>query len=253
MADIITDISDHILTITMNRPEKKNALTADMYALMADAIVKAENDMTVRVIIIQGVEGIFTAGNDLADFLNNPPRDSDAPVFRFIFALARSTVPIIAAVDGPAVGIGTTILPHCDFVVAADTTTFIMPFTSLGLVPENGSSYLMPKIMGHMRASELILSGRPFTAEDAKSYGLVSEVCKSEDLADIASKQAALFASKPPASMRKSKALLKSDMDVVVKHIEKESVQFSQALTSPEAIEALSAFMEKRKPDFSRF
>lgn len=253
MSDVIINAQDHILSITMNRPAKKNALTALMYGAMADAIEMAETDMNVRAILIQGVDGIFTSGNDLADFLAGPSGGLDSPVSRFIFALARSTVPLVAAVDGPAVGIGTTILLHCDCVVAADTTKFMLPFTNLGLVPEAGSSYLLPKIMGHTRASELILSGRAFAAEEAMSYGLINEVCSAGGLAEAASKRLAQFASKPPAAMRKSKALLKFDMPVVLERIRVEMEQFGEALASPEAKEAMQAFMEKRAPDFSKF
>ena len=250
---IIIDFQDHILSITMNRPLKKNALTAAMYSTMAEALEMAETDMSVRVIIFQGVDGIFTSGNDLADFLGNPVRGTDTPVSRFLFALARSTVPMIAAVDGPAVGIGTTMLLHCDMVIAADTSLFMMPFTNLGLLPENGSSYLLPKIMGHTKASELILTGRAFTAEEALSYGVINEVCKADELVTITAKWAALLASKPPSAMRKSKALMKTDMPVVIDRIRIEMEQFSEALVSPEAKEALTAFMEKRPPDFSKF
>ncbi len=253
MSDVIINAQDHVLSITMNRPAKKNALTPPMYAAMADAIEMAEADMSVRVILLQGVDGIFTAGNDLADFLDKPSSSLDSPVSRFLFALARSTVPLVAAVDGPAVGVGTTILLHCDFVVAADSTTFMLPFTNLGLVPEAGSSYLLPKIMGHTRASELILSGRPFKAGEALSYGLINEVCSAEDLADVVSKKVSQFASKPPAAMRKSKTLLKTDLPEVLDRIRIEMEQFGEALASPEAKEAMQAFMEKRAPDFSTF
>lgn len=253
MPDVNVNFEDHILSITMNRPHKKNALTAPMYATMADAIEMAESDMTVRVIVIQGVDGIFTAGNDLGDFLANPPLGLDAPVSRLLFALARSTVPIVAAVDGPAVGVGTTMLLHCDSVVAADTAVFMLPFTNLGLLPEAGSSYLLPKIMGHTRASELILSGRAFTADEAMSYGLINEVCKSGDLAAKAAKRVALLAGKPPSAMRKAKTLLKTDMPAVLDRIRIEMEQFGEALGSPEAKEAITAFMEKRAPDFSSF
>ena len=253
MSDTIIELKDHILSITMNRPAKKNALTAPMYAAMADAIESAEADMDVRVILFQGVDGIFTSGNDLGDFLANPPRGPESPVSRFLMALARSTVPMVAAVDGPAVGVGTTMLLHCDYVVAADTTTFMMPFTNLGLLPEAGSSYLLPKIMGHARASELILSGRGFSADEALSFGIINEVSTSADLAAAAAKHVGVFAAKPPAPMRKSKALLKDDMPVVLDRIQREMALFGEALGSEEAKEAMSAFMEKRAPDFSRF
>ena len=253
MSDVIITAQNHILSLTMNRPAKKNAITAPMYAAMADAIEMAETDMSVRVIILQGVDGIFTSGNDLADFLGSSERGLDAPVSRFLFALARSTVPIVAAVDGPAVGVGTTMLLHCDSVVAADNAVFMLPFTNLGLLPEAGSSYLLPKIMGHTIASELILTGRTFTSDEAKSYGLINEVCKAADLATIAAKRAKHLASKPPAAMRKAKALLKTDMPVVLDRIRIEMEQFSEALASPEAKEAMSAFMEKRAPGFSKF
>ena len=249
---ILIETKDHILTIRINRPEVKNALTADMYAAMADAIKEAEADLSIRAVVITGTEGCFTAGNDLKDFLQNPPKDETAPTFQFIRALVTATVPLIAAVDGPAVGIGTTLLLHCDLVYVTADAKLLMPFVNLGLVPENASSYLLPKLMGHTKAAELILMGKPVSGELAVEMGLANQVCDRDTLEQTAFAAAALLAEKPPAAVRTSKKLLRGylgDMEAAVKA---ETLAFTQALDSAEAKEALTAFFEKRKPDFSK-
>ena len=249
---ILRDLKDHILTIRINRPDRKNALTADMYASMAQAIEDAEADHSVRAVVIIGTEGCFTAGNDLNDFLQNPPKDESSPTFRFIRALVHATVPIIAAVDGPAVGIGTTLLLHCDLVYVTSSAKLLMPFVNLGLVPENAASYLLPRMLGHTKASELILMGAPVSGTQAVELGLANLLCETGELEQTAQAAAAQLAEKPPAAVRASKKLLRSylgDMEEVVKA---EIVAFSAALDSAEAKEAMTAFFEKRKPDFSK-
>ncbi len=242
----------YVLKIRLSRPEKKNALTSEMYAAMARAVTEAEEDIGVRAIVFLGSQGCFTAGNDLTDFQQNPPRDKAAPVYQFILALVRSTVPMIVAVDGLAIGIGTTLLLHCDMSFASPGARFQMPFVNLGLLPEAGSTFLLPRLMGHTRASELILTCRPFTGTEALELGLITEVCEAADLEQVAVAAAEKTAEKPPRSVRRAKALLRHDRFDIERQIHAEILEFSECLDSPESEEALSAFLEKRKPDFSK-
>ena len=241
-----------VLRLIMNRPDKKNALTQEMYGAMADAMAAAEEDLSVRVILFTGADGNFTAGNDLNDFRNNPPRGPDAPVFRFITGLAKSTVPMIAAVDGFAIGVGTTMLLHCDMVFLAEDAQLQMPFVDLGLVPEAGSSYLLPKLMGHARAAELVMTGKMIDSQRACDLGIANQVCATGETHNMALATARTLAAKPPRGLRMTKALLKSDRDKVVAQLERESAEFSKRLVSDECKEALTAFAEKRPPDFSK-
>ena len=247
------DRTDGILHLTMNRPEKKNALTQEMYGAMAGAIASAEDDMSVRVILFSGAGGDFTSGNDLRDFRDNPPRDPDAPVFRFITLLARSTVPMIAAVDGYAIGIGTTMLLHCDLVVVAQDAQLQLPFVNLGLVPEAGSGYLLPRLLGHARAAELLMTGTPITGKRAVELGIANTVCPTGASVAGAMNSARDMAGKPPRDLRATKALLKNDRDQVLAQIEREAAEFTRRLASEEFAEAALAFMEKREPDFPGF
>jgi len=242
--------SDHILSIRFNRADKKNALTSDMYAAMADAILDAETNTNVRVVLFQGTDGCFTAGNDVGDFLNNPPTTPDNPVFRFISGLARATVPIIAAVDGPAVGIGTTLLLHCDSVIVTRTAKLQMPFVNLALLPEAGSTYILPRLMGHAKAAETVMLGKPFSGAEAVDFGIATRLVATEKLLDEAHATARAFAERPPEAMRLTKKLLKRDMDQVEEAMKIESKYFAERLVSAEAKEAFSAFLEKRKPNF---
>lgn len=250
--DVEIDRVGRLLKIRLNRPAKKNALTAAMYAAMAEGVREAENDQTVGAIVFLGAEGCFTAGNDLGDFQQHPPRNKEAPVYQFILALARSTVPMVAAVDGLAIGIGTTLLLHCDVAFAAPDTRFQLPFVNLGLLPEAGSTYLLPKLMGHAKASELIMSCRPFNGQEALELGLITTVCETAQLEEAAISAAEAIAIKPPRTLRRAKALLKHDRLEVERQILAEILEFSECLDSPETDEALSAFAEKRKPDFSK-
>lgn len=254
MSEHITSaIADNVLTLTIARPEKKNALTVAMYAALADAISVADDDKSIRVILITGSEDSFTAGNDLKDFLDNPPVDPSSPVFRFMHAIAGAQKPIVAAVNGLAIGIGTTMLLHCDLVYAVDTARFQMPFVNLGLVPELGSSLVLPALAGRARAAELLMFGNPFDAAMAKDIGLINESCAANDMLPMAQKAAANLAAKPPAALRKTKALLNGDLSDVRDRINAEAKVFGEQLDSDEVKEAIAAFFEKRAPDFSTF
>ena len=251
--DILTTRRGACLEIAFNRPQKKNALTAQMYTLMAEALAAAENDAGVRVVLFHGTTEAFTAGNDLEDFAQRPPTGEDAPVFRFLMAVARATRPLVAAVNGPAVGLGTTLLLHCDLVYAGDNARFSLPFASLGLVPEFGSSYLLPLIAGHQRAAELLLLAEPFGAEKAREAGFVTKVLPAGDTLDAARAGCDRLASLPPASIRLTRALLKDAHRTQVEaQLRTEGNHFRRMLGEPAAREALSAFLEKRKPDFGK-
>jgi enoyl-CoA hydratase/carnithine racemase len=254
MKNILTENKDGILRIEIDRADKKNALTAAMYQAMADAIKAAESDSKVRVVLIHGKDDLFTAGNDLQDFLDNPPRDDNRPVFQFLYGISQAQKPIVAAVAGAAVGIGTTMLLHCDLVYAAPNARLQLPFVNLGLVPEAASSLLLPALIGYQRAAELLLLGEPFSAQKAKEIGLVTEVVPEDQLFGTAMAQAKKLAGKPAASLRLTKALMKQgQLAAVVQRIKLESDHFGERLASPEAKEAFSAFLEKRKPNFSQF
>lgn len=251
---IRSEFSDGILTIRINRPDKKNALNLAMYRLLADSLRKADSDETVRVILICGTATCFTSGNDLADFITAPQPGPDSPVMQFLAALVEARKPLVAAVNGMAVGIGVTMLLHCDLVYAGSGATFQMPFVNLGLCPEAGSTLLLPMIMGHQRAAELLLLGEVFSAEKARAIGIVTEVCPDGDTYAIARGKALQVAAQPAAAARLAKNLLKrSYVGLLQETIIEEGGQFLARLQSPEAAEALLAFMQRRKPDFSSF
>jgi enoyl-CoA hydratase/carnithine racemase len=254
MDQIITEKRDGILRIEINRPDKKNALTAAMYQAMADAITEAEADSKVRVVLIHGKSDLFTAGNDLQDFLDNRPRDENRPAFQFLRNISGAQKPIVAAVAGAAVGIGTTMLLHCDLVYAAPNTRLQLPFVNLGLVPEAASSLLLPALVGYQRAAELLLLGEPFSAQTAKEIGLVTAVVPEDVLLETALAQAKKLAQKPAASVRLTKQLMKrSFITAMAQQMELEIGHYGELLGAPEAKEAFTAFFEKRKPDFSKF
>jgi enoyl-CoA hydratase/carnithine racemase len=245
---------NRIARIQLDRLDKKNALTGDMYAGLADAVSGADADPQVRALLLHGTPECFCAGNDVADFLNRPPLAEGSPSQRFFKAMLDLKKPIVAAVGGPAVGIGTTMLLHCDLVYAADNARFQLPFVPLGIVPEFGSTYLLPLLAGYPRAAELLLLGQPFTAQKAYEVGLISQVLKKEDLMQKAEEAATTLASLPPESLRLTKQLLKKRHAPMVREVIAEEIQvFAERLKSGEAKEAMSAFLEKRKPDFSRF
>ena len=243
-----------VATIEIARPEKKNALTAAMYQAMADALRAAADDQAVRAVLITGQPGIFTSGNDLEDFMQRPPQGADSPVAQFMRALLEIDKPVVAAVTGAAIGIGTTMLLHCDFVYVSDEARLATPFVGLGLVPEYASSLLMPALMGQRRAAEKLLLGEPFNAETAVECGLANAVLPAAEVANHARRVAERFNALPPGAVRDSKRLMRrAGRDVVLQAMAAESEIFGARLRSPEAMEAFQAFFQKRKPDFSRF
>jgi enoyl-CoA hydratase/carnithine racemase len=250
---ILSDTSGGIATITFNRPEKKNAFTVDMYERLVAALRRADADQAVRVIVATGASDAFTGGNDLGDFMNAPPRGEDHPIMQLLMTLVDLEKPLITAVNGVAVGIGTTMLLHADLNYASDKARFVLPFVNLGLVPEGGSTYLLPRLCGHQKASELLLFGDPFDASTAKEVGLVNQVVEHAKLAAFVRERAQVLAEKPRTSLKRSKRLLKdARRDEVVRAIKREGELFIQCLESAEAREAFMAFFEKRKPDFSK-
>jgi enoyl-CoA hydratase/carnithine racemase len=251
---IRTETSDGVARIEIARPEKKNAITVAMYQQMADAIVAAHEDRSVRAILIHGQPDIFTAGNDLEDFMKNPPTGMDAPVFQFIAALGYAEKPVVAAVNGAAVGIGTTMLLHCDLVYCGDSAMFSMPFVSLGLCSEFASSLTVPLAAGYHKAAEKLLLGEPMSAEEAAEMRIVNRILPPNEVLGYASRQAARFNGLPPTSVRETKRLMKSAWkSITEKLIEDEARTFARMLHGAEAKEAFSAFFDRRKPDFARF
>lgn len=251
--EIDIKLASHVLTITMSRPEKKNALTLAMYQTMAEAINNANADPQVRVVVITGTGDAFSSGNDLNDFLGAPPAGADSPVMQFLLAISQAEKPLIAAVNGLAVGVGTTMLLHCDLAYAATDARFRLPFVNLGLVPEAASSLLLPRLSGYHRAAELLMLGEIFDAEIALATGLVNEVLPAEQLMERVRERAQQLAAQPPAALRLTKYLLKREPDSTQEHLTLEMQHFVARLASPEANEALTAFKERRAPDFSRF
>ncbi len=251
---IQSELSENILTLRINRPDKKNALNLHMYQALADGLHKADDDDQVRVILVCGGDDCFTSGNDLADFLTAPPTGQNSPVMQFLIAVSEARKPIVAAVNGLAVGVGVTMLLHCELVYAGNSATFQMPFVNLGLCPEAGSTLLLPRIMGHQRAAELLLLGEVFGADTACAVGIVTAVCPDGEVLATARKRALQLAAQPAAAVRLAKNLLKRDYAMPLREtIIEEGKQFMSRLKSPEAAEALKAFMERRKPDFSQF
>jgi enoyl-CoA hydratase/carnithine racemase len=251
--DILATRRGATLELAFNRPARKNALTNAMYIALSTALAEAERDAGVRAIVFHGDEQAFTAGNDLSDFLENPPRGEDAPVFRFIHTVLAGTKPLIAAVNGPAVGIGTTLLLHCDLVYAGDNARFILPFASLGLLPEFASSYTLPRIAGHHRAAEMLLLGEPFDAQRALAAGFVNHVLPPAATLPAARAAADRICALPEKSVRLTRALLRgAHAGAIAARATEEGAHFGRMLGEPAAREAMSAFMEKRKPDFSK-
>jgi enoyl-CoA hydratase/carnithine racemase len=251
---IITEIRDRLLRIELNRPDKKNAITVAMYEAMAAALHRAAGDPAVRVVLIHGQPGVFTSGNDVVEFLNQPPAGTDAPVFQFLARISQIDKPVVAAVTGAAVGIGTTMLLHCDYIVAGESAQFSVPFINLGLCPEGSSSLLLPLAIGSLRAAELLLFGEAIGAAQARDWGLVNRVVADEQAIPQALLRAQALAAKPPAALRTSKSLLKRRLaPLIAQTMADEGAGFATLLGGPEAKEALSAFLDKRRPDFSRF
>ena len=250
---IKTATLNHVATIEIARPDKKNAITGDMYAAMGRALRAASDDADVRAVLITGQPGIFTAGNDLEDFMQRPP-GAESPAFDFMRALIGCDKPVVAAVTGAAIGIGTTMLLHCDLVYVSDEARLAMPFTSLGLVPEFASSFVLPRLLGHVRAAEKLLLGDPFGAAEAVELGIASAVLPAAEVLNHARRIAERFNGLPPAAVRETKKLMRlATSGQVMDTIAAEGAVFGQRLSSPEAKEAFSAFFQKRKPDFSKF
>jgi enoyl-CoA hydratase/carnithine racemase len=252
MTEILNHIDQGVMTLTFNRVDKKNSLNSAMYNSLADALEQAEKDPEVRVVLIQGHETIFSAGHDINVFLN-PPDPKNPPVFRFLRSISTFPKPVLAAVAGTAVGIGTTMLFHCDLVYAGDNASFSMNFVHMGLCPEGASSFLGPKMMGYHRAAEAILMGTPIMAEVALEVGLVNRVVPPAEVNAYALTQARKLASRPLSSLIETKRLMKAPYaDQVEAQIAQERISFGRMLREPAAKEAVRAFMEKRKPDFSK-
>jgi enoyl-CoA hydratase/carnithine racemase len=243
-----------ILRVILNRPEKKNALTRQMYASLAEALVTADQDPAIRVVLLHGSSTCFTSGNDLHDFVTFRTERRQRPVNPFLEALSQARKPIVAAVGGPAIGIGTTLLLHCDLVYAARSALFRLPFVDIGLCPEAGSSYLLPKLVGHQHAAEWLMLAEPFDAEAACRLGLVNAVVADDELLSHAMEKARKLAQKPLASLLLTKALIKRGSEVALKEtMALEMQHFSARLQSPECAEALDAFFAGRKPEFSQY
>ena len=243
-----------VATIEIARPEKKNALTQAMYTAMAEALVAATADTAVRAVLITGQPGVFTSGNDLEDFMQRPPQGENSPVFNFMRALLDCDKPVVAAVTGAAVGIGTTMLLHCDLVYVSDEARLAMPFVSLGLVPEYASSLLVPRLMGHVKATEKLMLGEPFTGADAVDCGIANAVLPAGEVVNHARRMAERFNALPPGAVRDTKRLMRAPQkEQVLAVMAQEGAIFKGRLRSPEAMEAFQAFFQKRKPDFSKF
>jgi enoyl-CoA hydratase/carnithine racemase len=255
---IKTGVLNGVANIEIARPEKKNALTVAMYQAMTDALKAARADGSVRAVLITGQPGIFTSGNDIEDFMQRAPGQGsdamDSPVFQFMRALLECDKPVVAAVTGAAIGIGTTLLLHCDFVYVSDEARLAMPFVGLGLVPEFGSSLVVPQLMGHRRAAEKLLLGDPFTPEQAVECGIANAVLPAGEVVNHARRIAERFNALPPGAVRESKQLMRGPQhEEMLKAIRTEGEIFARRLRSPEAMEAFQAFFQKRKPDFSQF
>lgn len=235
------------LRIAMSRANKKNALTLAMYDEMVAGLDQAAKDDEIRAVLVTGAPGVFTAGNDLMDFMKAPPSSADTPVMRFLHRIAKFEKPLVAAVDGPAVGVGTTMLCHCDYVIATEQARFMMPFTKLGLVPEGGSSLLLPMLVGRQRAAEYLILGRPFDGKQAHTMGLVNQLVAAEDLDRAAMSVCEELAALPKEAVRIAKRLVTEGIrDAAAATIDREADQFIKRLTSPETIAALTAFATRK-------
>ena len=253
MDDIVTEHSGSILRVQLNRPNKRNAMTSAMYLALASIFNKGANDDNTRAVLWHGAGDSFCAGNDIEDFLKNPPGAGESPQGRLMEALVNFDKPVVAAVQGAAIGGGTTMLTHCDFIYAGESAHFQMPFINLAVVPEFGSSCSVPARIGHLRAAELILLGTPFDARRAAELGLVTQVLSDKDVLARATETARKLAAKPAAALQASKRLMKQPFRGQIKAAMKaENEEFSAQVRSEDAKEAFTAFLEKRKPDFTR-
>lgn len=253
MSHILTHIEDHVLHIVINRVDKKNALTRSMYQQMADAIFDAKHHPDIRVILLKGHGDCFTAGNDIQDFASKEESEHVAETAAFMRALMDCEKPVIAQVHGVAVGIGTTMLLHCDFVYAQPNTRFVLPFINLGLVPEFASSYLLPKMAGHVKASEWLMLGEPFGTEDACQFGLITGSYSAEELAEKVTSVCKKLVAKPSFALMQTKSLLKNDVESTHHYMDIEFDVFGQAMDSEAAREAFDAFLSKRPINPEKF
>lgn len=252
--EIQPNLKDRVLEITIDRPGRKNALTMAMYSAMTELLNSAADKAEVRVVILTGTRDAFTSGNDLTDFLGGSATGEESPVFQFMKVLYNFPKPVVAAVNGPAVGIGATLLLHCDMVFAGTGAVFQMPFVNLGLCPEYGSSYFLPRIMGHVKAAELLLLSKKFGAGEAVGLGICNAALPAEEVLEQARAVAVDLAGKAPEAVRLSKQLLRKGTYMAgIQVIEEEAGHFMRRLKSEEFKEAATAFMEKRPADFSRF
>jgi enoyl-CoA hydratase/carnithine racemase len=250
--ELLSERSEGILRVQFNRPAKKNAMTMALYTGLADLLNEADKDDSVNVVLLSGAGDSFCAGNDLDDFMKNPPGPGDSPQARLINTLIRFSKPLVAAVNGVAIGGGTTILTHLDFVYAAESARFQIPFINLALVPELASSYTLPRQIGYLQAAELIFLGEPFTAARLNELGLVTAVVPDQNVWAKASEVAMNLARKPAAALRACKKLLKApDRESIGQAVSRELDEFAARVRSTEAKEAFTAFLEKRKPNFS--
>jgi enoyl-CoA hydratase/carnithine racemase len=251
--DIVTEHTGSILRVMFNRPTKRNAMTSAMYVALAGIFNEAANDESTRVVLWHGAGDSFSAGNDIEDFLKNPPGPGESPQARLMNALVNFDKPVVVAVQGAAIGGGTTMLTHCDFIYAGESAKFQMPFINLAVVPEFGSSCSVPARIGHLRAAELILLGSPFDARRAAELGLVTQVVPDQTLLSTATATAQKLAAKPASALQASKRLMKQPFREQIKAAMKaENEEFSAQVRSEDAKEAFTAFLEKRKPDFTR-
>jgi enoyl-CoA hydratase/carnithine racemase len=254
MSEIVVTHDQGLCTVTINRPDKKNALTAAMYEQMTKALRTADEDTATRVVMITGTGNAFTSGNDLLDFMNNPPTGEDSSVIQFLLALTEMKKPLVAAVNGTAVGIGVTMLLHCDVVYCASEAKFTAPFAALGLCPEGGSSMLLPQMAGHAKACEVLMFGEPFDAAFAVDIGLCTRAMPATELLAYATSRCRVLCDRPPSSLRSTKRLLREHARENIRQvILAEATLFAQHLGGDEAREAFGAFFERRKPDFSAF
>jgi enoyl-CoA hydratase/carnithine racemase len=253
-ANVQVETRDAILTISLHRPEKKNALSLAMYGAMTAALRAGQADAAVRAVVLQGTPDCFTSGNDIADFVSGPTPERLAPIFDFLGTLSTYEKPVVAAVNGLAVGIGTTMLLHCDLVCAGESARFQLPFVNLGLVPEAASSLLLPRLAGYHRAAEMLMLGEMFSVATAREVGLVNRVTPDGECQAAARELAGKLAARPAAAVRLTKSLLKKGLAAQVREtMAEEANYFAARLQSPEAAEAFAAFLERRKPDFSKF
>ncbi len=251
---ILAQLDSRVLTLSFNRPERKNALTLAMYGALADLIKEADEGNEVRVLVLTGTDEFFTSGNDLMDFMNEPEIHDNHPVVRFMEALRHCSKPVVAVVRGYAVGIGTTLLLHCDLVYAADDARLQLPFVNLGLCPEYASSYLVPRLVGQQKAAELFLLGEPFSGADAAALGLVTKAVPWDELTEYSRAKISRLALQPPGAVRRTKALLRAATNAPVEAcLRAEFSGFAAGLVSDECKESVTAFFEKRAPDLSRF